>query len=63
MVVRQPVNRPEEPRPAIARPIMNIADDCAAPHMAEPTSKTKKKARKVHWEGVRLCQACGLKEW
>lgn len=60
MVVRQPVNRPEEPRPAMARPIMNIADDCAAPHMAEPSSKTKKKARKVHWGRVRLSQASGL---
>jgi len=60
MVVRQPVNRPEEPRPAMARPRMNIVDDCAAPHMADPSSKTKKKARKVHWGRVRLSQASGL---
>ena len=60
MVVRQPVNRPEEPRPAMARPMMNMGDDCAAPHMAEPSSKTKKKARKVHWGRITLSQASGL---
>ena len=45
----------------MARPTMNMGDDCAAPHIAEPSSKTKKKARKVHWGRVRLGQASGLK--
>jgi len=39
---------------------MNIADDCAVPYIAEPSSKTKKKARKVYWGRVRLSQASGL---
>lgn len=52
MVVKVPVNRAEDPRPAIARPMINIFDDCAAPHRADPSSKTKKKARKVHCSRV-----------
>lgn len=48
MVVMAPLASPAEPTPAITRPMMNIGDDLAAPHMADPTSKITKKTRKVH---------------
>lgn len=48
MVVTAPLATPADPTPAMTRPIMNMGDDWAAPHMADPTSKTKKKTRKVH---------------
>jgi hypothetical protein len=44
----EPVNSPEEPKPAMPRPTINIVDDCAAPQRAEPSSKMKKNTRKVH---------------
>jgi hypothetical protein len=39
---------PEVPSPAITRPTMSIADEFASPQMREPSSKTKKKPKKVH---------------
>jgi hypothetical protein len=53
MVVRAPVVMPEDPKPAMARPMMNMVDDWAAPHRAEPISKTVKKMRKHHWKETR----------
>lgn len=47
-IVYAPFRSPEAPIPATARPTMNIAEDCAAPHNAEPSSKMKKQHRKVH---------------
>ena len=35
----EPENMPADPRPAIARPMMNAVEFGAAPHNAEPTSK------------------------
>ena len=49
MVLRAPVAMPEDPKPAIARPTMNMTDDWAAPQSADPTSKMRKKTRKHHW--------------
>lgn len=40
---------PAAPRPAMARPIINITEETAAPHNMEPTSKTTKKKRNVHY--------------
>lgn len=47
-MVIAPFPMPEEPAPAMARPTISIADDCAAPHSKEPNRKTKKNTRKVH---------------
>jgi hypothetical protein len=48
IIVRAPFATPDDPTPAIVLPIMNMADDCAAPQRAEPATKTKKNDRKVH---------------
>lgn len=42
MIVIDPFIRPDEPMPAIALPTMNMGDDWAAPHSADPTSKMAK---------------------
>ncbi len=47
-IVTAPFASPAEPIPAIALPTMNMADELAAPHMADPTSKMIKKVIKVH---------------
>lgn len=52
MVVTAPLATPADPTPAIARPTMNMDEDCAAPHMADPISKMIKKTRKVHCVGI-----------
>lgn len=49
MIVNAPFAIPEEPTPAMALPTMNMDDDWAAPHIRDPSWKTKKKARKDHW--------------
>lgn len=54
MVVTAPLATPADPIPAITRPMMNMADECAAPHKAEPTSKITKKTRKVHYTMILL---------
>jgi hypothetical protein len=41
------VSRPAEPRPATARATMNITEDREMAHSKEPSSKMKKKAKKV----------------
>jgi len=48
-----PFKIPEVPIPAIARPTINIFEEVATAQIKEPTSKTAKKARKVHY-GRRL---------
>lgn len=48
IMVRAPFPIPDEPAPAMALPTMNMGEETAAPHMADPSSKTKKKTRKDH---------------
>lgn len=48
MMVNAPFISPEEPIPATARATINIFDDVATPHRREPSSKIKKKTKKVH---------------
>ena len=48
MMAIPPFIRPEEPRPAIVRPAINIGDEVATAHIRDPISKTKKKKMKVH---------------
>jgi hypothetical protein len=43
-----PFRIPEVPKPAITRPTISMGELVASPHIKEPTSKTKKKLRKVH---------------
>lgn len=43
-----PLRSPELPKPAIALPIINIVEDVAAPHTADPNSKIPKKQRNDH---------------
>jgi len=43
--VIEPVNKPDAPIPAIARPQINPTEFGAAPQIAEPTSKTTMSAR------------------
>jgi len=48
MMVRPPFCKPDPPIPAMARPIINMVDEVAAPQRREPSSKIPKKARKAH---------------
>ena len=48
MMVRAPFDMPDDPTPAMALPMINMAEFWAAPQRRDPTSKMKKKARKVH---------------
>jgi hypothetical protein len=45
MIVKAPVPMPEAPAPAMARPMISMGDDTAAPAMADPSSKIRKKTR------------------
>jgi hypothetical protein len=51
MIVKDPFCRPDTPKPATARPTMKNAEEVATPQSSEPTSKTKKKAMNVHFDG------------
>jgi len=51
-IVRPPFWRPAVPKPATARPIINIFEDEAMPQSKEPNSKTAKKVKKIHWRGL-----------
>jgi hypothetical protein len=48
MIVNAPFMSPEEPIPATARATINIFDDVARPQRRDPSSKMKKKTKKVH---------------
>jgi hypothetical protein len=48
MMRKAPFRIPELPMPAITRPTISTAEETATPHIKEPTSKMKKKPRKVH---------------
>lgn len=43
-IVKAPFMSPDPPKPATARPMINIGDDVAEPQIADPTSNTKRKA-------------------
>jgi hypothetical protein len=49
-----PVKIPEEPKPAIARPMMRAMELGAAPQRAEPTSNKKIPVRKTHFVGAKV---------
>lgn len=44
-IVMLPLTNPEAPKPAIARPTMNMTDDFATPQSNEPSSNVNTKAR------------------
>lgn len=51
IMMKAPDMTPAPPRPAIARPIINMAEVFAAPHSSEPISKSVNPKRKTHlWE-------------
>jgi hypothetical protein len=47
-IEKPPLSSPEAPSPAIARPIMSMFEDVAAPHNMDPNSKMAKKLRNTH---------------
>lgn len=57
-IVRAPLDIPEDPIPAIARPTMSIFDEVATPHIKEPSSNTVKKPRNTHY--TESADHCGL---
>lgn len=48
MMMRAPLIIPAAPKPATARPTINMTEETAAPQSTEPSSKIAKKTRKVH---------------
>lgn len=48
IMVMAPFIIPEAPKPATARPTINISDEIAAPQRMEPISKIPKKNKKDH---------------
>jgi hypothetical protein len=48
-MINAPFSNPEPPIPATALPMINMFDDWAAPHMADPTMKSTRHARKTFW--------------
>jgi hypothetical protein len=50
MMVIAPFMMPAAPKPATARPMINMLDDTAVPQRTEPNSKIAKKTRKDHWD-------------
>jgi len=48
MIVNPPFSIPEAPKPEIARAMISISEETAAPHNAEPSSKVAKKHKSVH---------------
>lgn len=64
--MRAPFVRPDAPMPATTRPTISIEDVCAAPQSADPTSKTAKKTRNVHFAArahasyQHHCLLCGM---
>jgi hypothetical protein len=51
MIVNAPFVKPEPPRPATERPTISIFDELDMPHNKEPTAKTARKDRNVHFGG------------
>jgi hypothetical protein len=48
IIVRAPLIRPEDPRPAMALATINILASVAKAHNSEPSSKTPRNERKDH---------------
>lgn len=48
MIVKAPLFSPADPRPAIARAIINILEEVAIPQSSEANPKMKRKPRYVH---------------
>ena len=48
-MLKAPLTSPEEPRPATARPTMNIDEDTEVPHRSEPIPKTTTKQMNDHF--------------
>jgi hypothetical protein len=42
MIVKAPLIMPDEPKPATARPTINILEDIATPQRRDPNSKSAK---------------------
>ena len=49
MMVIAPFNKPDDPRPATARPTMSIFDEVATAQSREPSSKTNRKIKNTHY--------------
>ena len=49
---RAPLERPEDPMPATALPIINISEELATPHKRDPSSKRARKIRKVYCDEI-----------
>jgi hypothetical protein len=47
-MVKAPFSIPDVPIPATARPTINIFEEVAKAQINDPSSKSAKKARKVH---------------
>jgi hypothetical protein len=45
MMISAPEKRPDAPTPATARPMINMDDDIATPHIKLPNSKVMRKVR------------------
>jgi hypothetical protein len=50
IIVHAPFDKPDPPIPATARPIMSMAEERAAPHRTEPSSKTARKHKNEYYE-------------
>lgn len=50
-IIRAPENIPEDPKPAMTRPIIIMIEDGAAPHINDPISKIRTATTKVHLMG------------
>jgi hypothetical protein len=57
MIVNPPLNSPEPPIPATARPIINAVDEGAVAQTREPISKIATKMKKVIWMHLMISQA------
>jgi hypothetical protein len=48
-MIKAPENRPAAPKPATARPRINITDDTAVAHIKLPNSKTARNVMYAHF--------------
>lgn len=54
IAVIAPVNKPADPRPAIARPTIKALDEGAVAHTKEPTSKIRSAIRNTVLTGKKV---------
>lgn len=50
IIVNAPLEMPDTPMPAMARPTINILEELATPQIREPISKTTKNPMYVHYK-------------